>query len=115
MKYLLKLLLSVVLFCLLFASSLLAAPVLAAGSLWNGTWTLDADRSMAGAKDYAANGYHFFIQKDGQIRWEIPSLKEVVTGKVNGQPMVIRRAQATPRLTLSVRPDGLTVLRYQVV
>ena len=86
----------------------------AAGSPWNGAWRLDAGRSSPGAKDAAADGYVFTIQSDGRIRWEIPSLQEVVTGKVDGEPMAIHRRSAPSGLTLSVRPDGPLVLRYKV-
>ena len=58
-----------------------------AESSWNGTWILDAGRSTPGAKDKAADGYRFTLQPDGQIKWEIPSLGEVVTGKTDGVPM----------------------------
>jgi len=91
-----------------------ASPALAAGSPWNGTWKLDPVRSSPGAKEGAAEDYRFNIRPDGQIRWEIPSLKEVVTGKTDGRPMVIRRVTPVPGLTLSVRPDGPAVLLYQV-
>ncbi len=87
---------------------------LAAENPWNGSWTLDAARSMPGAKDQGAEGYRFTIQDDGQIRWEIPSLGEVVTGRTDGQPMVIHRAKPTPGLTLSVVSDGPRVLLYKV-
>lgn len=50
---------------------------------WNGTWVLDASRSTPGAKDQAADAYRFTLQPDGQIKWEIPSLGEVVTGKTD--------------------------------
>ncbi len=81
---------------------------------WNGTWKLDAARSSPEAKDQAADGYRFFIQPDSQIQWEIPSLGEVVKGKLDGQPMEIHRAKPTPGLTLSVVADGPRVLCYKV-
>ena len=83
-------------------------------SPWNGTWLLDAGRSTPGIKDQAAEGYRFNLQPDGQIKWEIPSLGEVVTGKTDGVPMEIHRTKPTPGLTLSVKTEGLTVLLYKV-
>lgn len=83
-------------------------------SPWDGAWTLDLKRSSADAADGAADGYAFSIQPDGRIRWEIPSLKEVVTGKTDGKPMAIRRPGAPADMMLSVTQDGPTVLRYKV-
>jgi hypothetical protein len=81
---------------------------------WNGTWVLDASRSTPGAKDQAAEGYRFTLQPDGQIKWEIPSLGEVVTGKTDGVPMEIHRTKPSPGLTLSVIAEGPEVLIYKV-
>jgi hypothetical protein len=81
---------------------------------WNGTWVLDASRSTPGAKDQAAEGYRFTLQPDGQIKWEIPSLREVVTGKTDGVPMEIHRTKPSPGLTLSVIAEGPEVLIYKV-
>jgi len=81
---------------------------------WNGTWVLDASRSTPGIKDQAAEGYRFTLQSDGQIKWEIPSLGEVVTGKTDGVPMEIHRTKPAPGLTLSVTAEGPEVLTYKV-
>ena len=81
---------------------------------WNGTWILDANRSSPGVKDQAADGYRFTLQPDGQIKWEIPSLGEVVTGKTDGVPMEIHRTKPSPGLTLSVIAEGPEVLIYKV-
>jgi hypothetical protein len=81
---------------------------------WNGTWVLDASRSTPGIKDQAAEGYRFTLQPDGQIKWEIPSLGEVVTGKTDGVPMEIHRTKPSPGLTLSVTAEGPEVLIYRV-
>ena len=97
-----------------FAYAAYAAVAFAAENSWNGSWKLDVARSTPGAKDQAAEGYRFTIQQDGQIKWEIPTLKEVVTGKINGQPMIIHRAKPTPGLTLSVMAEGPRVLVYKV-
>ena len=81
---------------------------------WNGTWLLDASRSTPGIKDQAAEGYRFTLQPDGQIKWEIPSLGEVVTGKTDGVPMEVHRTKPSPGLTLSVTAEGPEVLIYKV-
>jgi hypothetical protein len=86
----------------------------AAESIWNGSWTLDAARSSAGAKGNAADGYRFTLGKDETIKWEIPSLGEVVTGRTDGQPMAIHRSEPTPGLTLAVTAHGPFELRYEV-
>jgi hypothetical protein len=81
---------------------------------WNGTWVLDAGRSTPGIKDQAAGAYRFTLQSDGQIKWEIPSLGEVVTGKTDGVPMELHRTKPSPGLTLSVTAEGPEVLLYKV-
>ncbi len=92
-----------------------ASDTLARGtSRWDGAWVLDTARSGPEARDGAADGYVFHLQPDGRIRWEIPSLGEVVTGRTDGRPMPVRRPGAPPGLTLAVRRDGPTVLRYAV-
>jgi hypothetical protein len=97
---------------LLLAS--LAPATTPAENPWNGTWVLDASRSTPGAKDQAADGYRFTLQPDGQIKWEIPSLGEVVTGKTDGVPMEIHRTKPSPGLTLSVIAESPEVLMYKV-
>lgn len=83
-------------------------------SPWDGDWVLDAARSSPVAKEGAADGYRFHIVGDS-IRWEIPSLGEVVTGHLDGRPMVIHRErEKSPGLTLSVRAEGPGVLVYTV-
>jgi hypothetical protein len=59
------------------AQSLPPVPVLTE-SPWNGDWVLSQTRNTAEAKAGAAEGYRFLLQPDGRIRWEIPSLHEVV-------------------------------------
>jgi hypothetical protein len=101
----------------LLAAALFAAagtPALAAENPWNGAWTLDVGRSMPGAKDQAAPGYVFTLQPDGQIRWEIPAIGEVVTGRTDGQPMTVNRTKPRPGMTLAVQADGPRVLTYKV-
>jgi hypothetical protein len=71
------------------AQSLTPVPVLAE-SPWNGDWILSQTRNTAEIKAMAADGYRFHLQPDGRIRWEIPSLHEVVEGRVDGRPMPIR-------------------------
>ena len=81
---------------------------------WNGTWVLDAVRSTPGIKDQAADAYRFTLRPDGRIKWEIPSLGEVVTGKTDGVPMEIHRTEPSPGQTLSVTAEGPEVLTYRV-
>jgi hypothetical protein len=81
---------------------------------WNGTWVLDASRSTPGIKDQAADAYRFTLKSGGEIKWEIPSLGEVVTGKTDGVPMQIHRTKPSPGLTLSVIAEGPEVLIYKV-
>ncbi len=81
---------------------------------WNGTWTLNEQRSLKGAKDQAADGYRFTIGPDNSITWEIPSLHEVVQGKVDGQPMEIHRPSLKVPMTLALTFDGPRVIIYHV-
>jgi len=97
---------------LLLAS--LAPAATPADNPWNGTWVLNASRSTPGIKDQAADAYRFTLQPDGQIKWEIPSLGEVATGKTDGVPMEVHRTKPSPGLTLSVTAEGPEVLIYKV-
>ena len=94
------------------AQNLPPLPVLTE-SPWNGDWVLSQTRNTAEIKEAAAEGYRFHLQPDGRIRWEIPSLHEVVEGRVDGQPMPIRRLKPTA-LTLAVSADGPRVLLYHL-
>ncbi len=94
------------------AQSLPPVPVLTE-SPWNGDWVLSQTRNTEEIKAAAADGYRFHLQPDGRIRWEIPSLNEVVEGRVDGQPMPIRRLKPTT-LTLAVSAEGPRVLVYHV-
>ena len=85
-----------------------------AQSAWNGTWHLDVARSSGVAKEGAPEAYRFSITSDEQIVWEIPSLGEVVRGRVGGKPMLIHRNEPTTGLTLSVKRDGKWGLQYTV-
>jgi hypothetical protein len=98
----------------LLLASFVPAAATPAENPWNGTWVLDASRSTPGIKDQAAEGYRFTLQPDGQIKWEIPSLGEVVTGKTDGVPMEVHRTKPSPGLTLSVTAEGPQVLIYKV-
>jgi hypothetical protein len=86
----------------------------AAASPWDGTWTLDAARSSPGVAGQAAEGYRFRIGADQSISWEIQSLGEVVLGKTDDAPMVVRRAGKDSGTRLSVVADGPAILRYRV-
>ncbi len=94
------------------AQGLPPAPV-STESPWNGDWVLSQTRNTAEVKAAAAEGYRFHLQPDGRMRWEIPSLHEVVEGRVDGQPMPIRRLQPTA-LTLAVSAEGSRILVYHV-
>lgn len=84
-----------------------------ASNPWNGVWTLDAARSSPEAAGGAADAYRFTL-RGGSIVWEIPSLGEVVTGRTDGRPMVIRRHGASDGITLSITAEGPATLRYRV-
>jgi hypothetical protein len=94
------------------AQSLPPIPVLSE-SPWNGDWVLSQTRNTAEIKAAAAQGYRFLLKPDGRIRWEIPTLYEVVEGRVDGKPMTIQRLQPTA-LTLAVSAEGPRVLLYHV-
>lgn len=55
-----------------------------------------------------AKRYRFLLEPDGRIRSEIPTLHDVVEGRVVGQPMSIRHLKPPP--TLSVTAEGPRVL-----
>jgi hypothetical protein len=95
------------------AAQALPPPPSLTESPWNGDWVLSQTRNTQQIKDAAAGGYRFHLQPDGQIRWEIPSLHEVVEGRTDGKPMTIRRPNPTA-LTLAVTAEGPWVLRYKV-
>jgi hypothetical protein len=82
-------------------------------SPWNGDWVLSPTRNTNSARESAAEGYRFHISADGSIRWEIPTLHEVVEGRTNGQPMEIHRRGANG-MTLAVTTEGAWILHYVV-
>ena len=82
-------------------------------SPWNGTWRLDVARSSPGAKGGAADAYRFTLDR-ARIVWEIPSMAEVVTGRTDGQPMVIRKHGRSDGMTLRVSAEGAATLRYRL-
>jgi hypothetical protein len=79
----------------------------------NGDWVLSQTRNPAEIKDAAAPGYRFHLGPGGAIRWEIPALHEVVEGRTDGRPMIIRRLRPTS-LSLAVTAEGPYALRYQL-
>ena len=91
----------------------LPPPPMLKESPWNGDWVLSQTRNTPEIKAAAADGYRFHIEPDGRIRWEIPSLHEVVEGRIDGEPMAIHRLRPA-NLTLSVTADGPRVLLYKV-
>ncbi len=89
----------------------LAPACLAADTAWTGTWVLDRSRPEP---DGAADDYRFTVTQAGAITWEIPSLHEVNTGRMDGTPMAINRPGGKPGLALSVWQEAPRVLRYKV-
>jgi hypothetical protein len=85
----------------------------AAPNPWNGLWQFDKSHSSPGIEG-APSAYRFTVSADGRLRWEIPSLGEVVVGRIDGRAMPIRRATPTPGQTLAVRAVGLREWRYEV-
>lgn len=88
-------------------------PRVLAESPWNGDWVLSRTRNPKEIREGAAEGYRFHLSADGTIRWEIPTLQEVVEGHTNGEAMTIRRPGAEGQ-TLAVRVEGPFALRYTV-
>jgi hypothetical protein len=98
----------------LLTAALLATAAGPAASPWDGAWALSASRNTPEMKAQAAADYRFDLQPDGAIRWEIPSLKEVVVGRTDGTPMPIVRGGRDAGLTLAVTAVSPYVLTYQV-
>lgn len=82
-------------------------------SPWEGSWTFDAARSSPDVGDVPVE-YRFTISGTDGLRWEIPSLGEVVVGHLDGKPMPIHRASPTPGLTLAVQAVGPREWTYSV-
>ncbi len=93
------------------ASITVASPCLAADTAWTGSWALDQTRPEP---DGAAGAYRFTVSPSGALVWEIPSLGEVVRGKLDGQPMPIHRTKPTPGLTIAVTEENPRVWTYKV-
>ena len=92
-----------------------AGPAAVAGPAanpWNGTWALIVARSSPGAEG-APEAYRFNL-RGKSIIWEIPSLGEVVAGRTDGRPMVIRRHGKSAGMTLSVTAPSRGMLRYRL-
>jgi hypothetical protein len=86
---------------------------------WNGTWSLSVPRSSAvAAQAGVPRMYRLTLgsgnSEDVLIRWEIPELGEVVSGRTDGKPMLIKRSSPDAGLFLEVRAEGTTVLKYVV-
>ncbi len=90
---------------------LVASTCHAADTAWTGTWALDQTRPEP---DGAADAYRFTVSPDGTLIWEIPSLGEVVRGRLDGQPMPIHRSKPTPGLTIAVTEENPRVWTYEV-
>lgn len=79
----------------------------AASDAWNGTWVLDVARSSAAAGEAGVpRAYRFTVKADGALRWEIPELQEVVTGRLDGAPTAVHRRAGAAGMTLAVRAVG---------
>ncbi len=99
-------------FLALILTGLLFAPAcFAANSPWNGSWKLDRSRAEP---DGAADDYRFTVGPDETVKWEIPSLKEVNIGRLDGTPMAINRPGAAAGMTISVRAESPGMWLYQV-
>ena len=86
----------------------------AAGSGWNGEWVLSSDRNPPAIKAQAARDYRFTVGGAGDLRWEIPSLKEDNRGRLDGSPMAIRRPGGTAGMTIGVTAESPYVWTYVV-
>lgn len=83
-------------------------------SLWNGTWRFSPERSSPGTIGSAAAAYRFKVEEDGSLRWEIPSRREVLNGRLDGRPMPIVYPGAPSGLTLAVTGVSAAEWTYQV-
>jgi hypothetical protein len=86
---------------------------------WNGSWKLDVQRSSpVAAQQGVPQVYRLTLgpgpAADVPIKWEIPELGEVVTGRTNDTPMRIVRSKPSPGLTLAVRATGVASLLYSI-
>ncbi len=86
---------------------------------WNGSWKLNVQRSSpVAAQKGVPQVYRLTLgpgpSADVPIKWEIPELGEVVTGRTNGTPMPVTRTKPSPGLRLAVRRDGVASLLYSV-
>ncbi len=83
----------------------------AADTAWTGTWALDKSRPEP---EGAADAYRFTVSPDGTLVWEIPSLGEVVRGRLDGHPMPIHRNEPTPGLAIAVTEEHPRTWTYKV-
>ncbi len=83
----------------------------AADTAWTGTWALDKSRPEP---EGAADAYRFTVSQDGTLVWEIPSLGEVVRGRLDGKPMPIHRSKPAPGLAIAVIEENPRVWTYKV-
>lgn len=96
------------------AMALLLIGAAPAPSMWNGTWRFAPERSSPGTSGSAAAAYRFKVEEDGSLRWEIPSRREVLNGRLDGRPMPIAYPGAPPGLTLAVTGVSAGEWTYQV-
>lgn len=86
---------------------------------WNGSWKLNVQRSSPVAAELGVpQMYRFTLgpasSPNVTIKWEIPELGEIVTGKTDGTPMQVVRSKPTAGLSLAVHTDGTASLVYSV-
>lgn len=86
---------------------------------WNGSWRLNVQRSSpVAAEPGIPQVYRLTLgpgpSPDVPIRWEIPELGEVVTGRTDNVPMPVQRTKPSRGLKLAIQTDGPASLRYTV-
>ena len=104
---------------LLYAKAQLPAPKLLDPNPWNGSWKLNVQRSSPVAAEPGTPQVYRFTLGPGSnpnvsIKWEIPELGEVVTGRTDDVPMPVLRSKPSPGLRLAVHKDGNASLLYSV-
>ena len=77
------------------------------GSGFAGTWK--------STKTESSSGESFALRADGDhIKWDWPAYKRTVEGKMDGSPIALTGAAATPGTTMAVRKVSATRLSYSI-